>query len=342
MLEKKGGHIMEREMEVYDTTVIGAGPVGMFAAFYAGLRSMKVHLVDSLPELGGQLTTLYPEKYIYDIPGFPKAKAKDIVENLEEQMNRFDVDTSLETNIVNITKTVENTFIIEAENGNVFHTKTIILAGGNGSFEPKRMKLPNIDEYEGINLHYFVKDPEYFRNRDVVIFGGGDSAVDWSLMLEPISKSVTLIHRRDRFRAHESSVQQLKDSSVNLLTPFQPVSFEASEKVDSITLKHSKEDMEIEVDGEEFICNYGFSSTLGQMKDWGLDIQKNDVMVNSKMETSIEGLYAVGDINSYDGKVKLIATGFGEAPSAVSSAKVHIDPTSKHQPMHSTSIVDET
>ncbi|AKG74291.1 NAD(P)/FAD-dependent oxidoreductase [Salinicoccus halodurans] len=333
---------MKREMEVYDTTVIGAGPVGMFTAFYAGLRSMKVHLVDSLPELGGQLTTLYPEKYIYDIPGFPKAKAKDIVKNLEEQMNRFEVDVSLETNIINITRTSDDTFIIEAENDRVFHTKTIILAGGNGSFEPKRMKLPNIDEFEGINIHYYVKDPEYFRNKDVVVFGGGDSAVDWSLMLESISKSVTLVHRRDRFRAHESSVEELNDSSVNLLTPFKPVSFEASEKINSITLQHSKEDMEIEVDADEFICNYGFSSTLGPMKEWGLDIEKNDVMVNSKMETNIEGVYAVGDINGYDGKVKLIATGFGEAPIAVSSAKVYINPASKHQPMHSTSLIDET
>lgn len=333
---------MKKEMEFYDTTVIGAGPVGMFTAYYAGLRSMKVHLVDSLPELGGQLTTLYPEKNIYDIPGFPQAKAKDIVKNLEVQMNRFEVDVSLETNIINITKTHEGTFIIESQDDQVFHTRTIILAGGNGSFEPKRMKLPNIDEYEGGNLHYFVKDPEYFRKKNVVIFGGGDSAVDWSLMLEPIAESVTLVHRRDRFRAHESSVEELKDSSVNLLTPFQPVSFDASERVHSITLKHSKEDMEIEVDGDEFICNYGFSSTLGPMKGWGLDIQRNDVMVNSKMETNIKGVYAVGDINGYEGKVKLIATGFGEAPIAVSSAKVHIDPASRHQPMHSTSLIDET
>lgn len=333
---------MTDEMEIYDTTIIGAGPVGMFTAFYAGLRSMKVHLVDSLPEMGGQLATLYPEKYIYDIPGFPGEKAKDIVLNLEEQMNRFDVDVSLETNIISINRTVEDTFIIESENDQVFHTRTIIIAGGNGSFEPKRMKLPNIEEYEGINLHYFVKDIEHFRDKDVVIFGGGDSAVDWSLMLNDTAKSVTLVHRRDRFRAHEASVQELKDSSVNLLTPFQPAAFEASEKLCSITLKHAKEEMEIEVDGDEFICNFGFSSTLGPMKDWGLDIRKNDITVNSKMETNIEGIYAVGDINSYEGKVKLIATGFGEAPIAVSSAKVHIDPAAKHQPQHSTSIIDES
>src|SRR5699024_67187 len=160
---------------------------------------------------------------------------------------------------------------------------------------------------------------------------GGDSAVDWSLMLSDIAASVTLVHRRDRFRAHESSVRELKDSRVNLLTPFRPASFEASEKLSSITLNHSREEMEIQVDGDAFICNSGFSSTLGSMKDWGIDIRRNDIMVNSKMETNIEGVYAVGDINSYDGKVKLIATGFGEATIAVSSANVQLDRAATHQ-----------
>lgn len=331
----------KEEKEIYDTVVIGAGPVGMFTAYYAGLRSLKVRLVDSLPELGGQLTTLYPEKYIYDIPGFPKAKAKDIVKNLEEQMNRFPIDISLSTNVTDILKTQDGTFTLETEDGEIFRSKTIILASGNGSFEPKRMKLPNIEEYEDINLNYFITDLNKYKDKEAVIFGGGDSAVDWALMLEPIARSVTLIHRRDKFRAHESSVQNLKDSTVNILTPFNPVSFEASEKVNTITVKHAKEDMEIDIEGDEFICNYGFSSTLGPMKNWGLEIDRNDILVNSRMETNIEGVYAVGDINTYDGKVKLIATGFGEAPIAVASAKVHTDPEAKHQPRHSTSVIEE-
>jgi thioredoxin reductase (NADPH) len=203
------------------------------------------------------------------------------------------------------------------------------------------MNVEGEDKFESVNLHYFVQDLNQFAGKKVVVFGGGDSAVDWALMLEPIAEKVTIIHRRDKFRAHEHSVQQLKQSKVEILTPYVPAQLVGDEKIEKVVVTEAKSGELLEVEVDDVLINYGFVSSLGSIKDWGLEIKNNSIVVNSRMETNIEGIYAAGDVCTYEGKVKLIASGFGEAPTAVSNAKVYIDPSSKVQPLHSTSIMGE-
>lgn len=325
--------------EVYDITIIGGGPTGLFTAFYAGLREMKVKIIDALPELGGQLSALYPEKYIYDVAGFPKVKAQELVDQLIEQADYFHPTICLNEMVETLIRTNDGMIKMTTNKGSHL-SKTVILTSGNGAFSPRKLKLDDIEQYEGKNLHYFINDMEQFREKNVLIFGGGDSAVDWALMLEPIANKVTLVHRRDKFRAHEHSVKQLFESTVEVKTPFVPASFIGDEKgIQEFVLQHSKNEANKElIKVDEVVVNYGFISSLGPILDWGLEIDKNSIVVNSKMETNIPGVYAAGDICTYEGKVKLIATGFGEAPIAVNHAKSFIDPKAKVQPLHSTSI----
>lgn len=324
---------------IYDITIIGGGPTGLFTAFYAGLRQMKVKIIDSLPELGGQLATLYPEKYIYDVAGFPKVRAQDLVEQLVKQTNYFEPTICLNQFVETLVRTDNKTIKLTTNKG-VHLTKTVVLTAGNGAFRPRKLKIDNVDQYEGKNLHYFINDLEQFRNKNVLVCGGGDSAVDWALMLESLAKKVTLVHRRDKFRAHEHSVKQLLDSNIDIKTPYVPESFRGDgEFIHELVLRHSKDKNNIEtIKVDDVIVNYGFISSLGPIVDWGLEIERNSIVVNTKMETNIPGVYAAGDICTYNGKVKLIATGFGEAPTAVNNAKNFINPEEKVQPRHSTSI----
>ncbi|MDV6378706.1 NAD(P)/FAD-dependent oxidoreductase [Sporosarcina sp. GW1-11] len=331
---------MTNEQKVYDVTIIGGGPVGLFTAFYAGMRQMSVNLIESLPQLGGQLSALYPEKYIYDIAGFPKITGQDLINNLVEQMSQFEPTVTLGQDVREVEKQDDGNFRITT-NKEIYFSKAIIITAGNGAFQPRKLDVENADRFEDKNLHYFIKDLQYFADKNVQIFGGGDSAVDWSLMLEPIASKVTLIHRRDKFRAHEASVENLMNSKVEIKTPYTPVSFVGEEKIERVILNKVKTETTEEIAVDEVIVNYGFVSSLGPIKDWGLQIEKNSIVVNSKMETNIEGIYAVGDICTYEGKVKLIASGFGEAPTAVSNAKVYIDPTAKVQATHSTTLMEQ-
>jgi len=324
--------------KIYDITIIGAGPAGLFTAFYGGMRQASVKLIESLPHTGGQLTALYPEKYIYDVAGFPKIRAQELVDNLEEQLNIFDSTIVLGQSIETVEKLEDGTFKLTSQNNDIHYSKVIIITAGNGAFEPRRLNIKGCEQFEGSNLHYFVKDMNQFKDEHVVILGGGDSAVDWSLMLEPIADKVTLIHRRDAFRAHEHSLEQLKSSSVELLTPFVPTDVEGDNKIERLVLQETRGEKILKLDVDSVICNYGFVSKLGPIANWGLDIERNSILVNQKMETNIEGIYAVGDINSFDGKVKLIATGFGEGPTAVNNAMQFIDPKARIQPKHSTSM----
>ncbi|GAA0430909.1 MAG: NAD(P)/FAD-dependent oxidoreductase [Bacillota bacterium] len=324
--------------EVYDVTIIGAGPVGLFTAFYGGMRQASVKIIESLPHTGGQLTALYPEKYIYDVAGFPKVRAQELVDNLEEQANLFDPEIVLEQAIENVERLEDGTFKLTSNKKEVHYTKTIIITAGNGAFQPRRLDIDQCDKFENINLHYHVKDMNQYKDQRVVLLGGGDSAVDWALMLEPIAEKVTLVHRRDKFRAHEHSVEKLYASNVEILTPFVPSNIVANERIEQVVLEEVKGDREITLDVDAVLCNYGFVSTLGPIKDWGLEIEKNSIVVNSKMETNIPGIYAAGDICTYVGKVKLIATGFGEGPTAINNAKQYIDPKARIQPKHSTSM----
>ncbi|SDJ63046.1 NAD(P)/FAD-dependent oxidoreductase [Salimicrobium halophilum] len=323
--------------KVHDITIIGGGPVGLFTAFYGGMRQASVNIIESLPHLGGQLTALYPEKFIYDVAGFPKVRAQELVDSLTEQAMAFDPDVTLGEAVQTVERQEDGSFKLTT-NKDVHYTKTIIITAGNGAFEPRKLKIKDTERFEETNLHYHVNNMERFRDRNVMICGGGDSAVDWSLMLEPIANQVTLVHRRAAFRAHEHSVEQLENSTVRTMTPFTPEKLVGDDTINQVVLKEVKGEQEETIDIDDLIVNYGFISSLGPIKEWELDIEKNSIVVNQKMETNIEGIYAAGDICTYPGKVKLIASGFGEGPTAVNNAKNYIDPTARVQPKHSTSM----
>ncbi|WP_391123364.1 NAD(P)/FAD-dependent oxidoreductase [Psychrobacillus sp. L3] len=326
--------------EVFDVTIIGGGPVGLFTAFYAGLRNMSCKVIESLPQLGGQLSALYPEKYIYDVAGFPKITAQQLVDRLKEQMTQFEQTVCLNEAVEVIEKKPNSIFKLTTNKESHF-TKTIIITAGNGAFQPKKLDLANAASFEESNLHYFINDLQQFAGKKVQLFGGGDSAVDWALMLESVAEKVTLAHRRDKFRAHEHTVEMLMASTVDVLTPFVPTEFMGEEKITHVVLNEVKGTETKVIAVDDVIVNYGFVSSLGPIKNWGFNLEKNSIVVNSKMETNIPGIYAAGDICTYEGKVKLIASGFGEAPTAISNAKVYIDPSSKVQPIHSTSVMDK-
>lgn len=332
---------MSHNEEIFDVTIIGGGPVGLFTAFYAGLRNMSCKIIESLPQLGGQLSALYPEKYIYDVAGFPKITAQDLIDRLKKQMEQFEQTVCLNEAVEEIERQPNNSFKLLTNKG-IHFTKTIIITAGNGAFHPKKLDLVNSSKFEETNLHYFINDLQKFEGKKVLLFGGGDSAVDWALMLEPIAEKVTLAHRRDKFRAHEHTVEMLKNSTVDVLTPFVPSAFIGEKRINQVELIDVKGNETMITDVDDVIVNYGFVSSLGPIKNWGFNLDKNSIVVNSKMETNIAGIYAAGDICTYEGKVKLIASGFGEAPTAVSNAKVFIDPTSKVQPLHSTSVMDKS
>ncbi|SFD94203.1 thioredoxin reductase (NADPH) [Lentibacillus persicus] len=323
---------------VFDVTIIGAGPAGLFTAFYGGMRQASVKIMESLPHTGGQLTALYPEKYIYDVAGFPNVRAQDLVDNLEEQARMFDPTIVLGQSVEQVERLEDETFKLTSNTGEEHFTSTIIITAGNGAFQPRRLNLEGCDQYEGINLHYHVQDMNAYKDQHVMLLGGGDSAVDWALMLEPIAEKVTLVHRRNKFRAHEHSVEQLKNSSVDVVTPYIPSAINGNGKVETVTLNEAKGESTMEINVDALLCNYGFVSTLGAIKNWGLEIEKNSIVVNSRMETNIPGIYAAGDITTYPGKVNLIATGFGEGPTAINNAKQYIDPKARIQPRHSTSM----
>jgi len=320
-----------------DLLIIGGGPAGMFAAFYGGMRQASVKLIESMPQLGGQLAALYPEKYIYDVAGFPKVTAQELVDNLSKQMDLFNTDIRLEEKVQSVEKLEERHFVVKTNLGE-HHAKAVIITAGVGAFQPRRLEIEGAEKYEKSNLHYFVNDLSRFKGKKVLISGGGDSAVDWALMIEPIAEQVTLVHRRDKFRAHEHSVEQLMASKVNIITPTEITELHGEDTISKVTLTHikTKETKEIEVD--DVIVNFGFVSSLGPISEWGIAIESNSIVVDSRMETSIPGIFAAGDITTYPGKVKLIAVGFGEAPTAINNAKVYIDPEARLAPGHSSNM----
>ncbi|MGG0815225.1 NAD(P)/FAD-dependent oxidoreductase [Paenibacillus alvei] len=324
--------------DVVDILIIGGGPAGMFAAFYGGMRQASVRLIESMPQLGGQLAALYPEKYIYDVAGFPKVTAQELVNSLKKQMEHFNPDVRLEEKVLGVEKLGERLFAVTTDKS-VHHAKSVIITAGVGAFEPRRLELPEAAQYEKSNLHYFVSDLQQFKGQRVLISGGGDSAVDWALMLEPIAEQVTLIHRRDKFRAHEHSVEQLMNSKVKVITPTEITALHGDAgRIERVTLANTKSKETFDIDVDAVIVNFGFVSSLGPISEWGLTIEGGSIVVDSRMETNIPGLFAAGDITTYPGKLKLIAVGFGEAPTAINNAKVYIDPTAKLSPGHSSSM----
>lgn len=323
--------------EVRDVAIIGGGPAGMFAAFYGGMRKMSVTLIESMPQLGGQLAALYPEKHIYDVAGFPKITAQELVDNLRRQMRHFEPEIRLEEKVRNVRKLEERLFEIETDKS-VLYARAVIITAGVGAFEPRRLELPEAARFEKSNLHYFVGNLETFRGKRVLVSGGGDSAVDWSLMLEPIAEQVTLVHRRDKFCAHEHSVELLKKSKVNIVVPTEITALHGDDAIRKVTLTHTKTGETTDVEVDAVIVNFGFVSSLGPIAEWGLEIRDGSIVVDSRMETSVPGIFAAGDITTYPGKLKLIAVGFGEAPTAINNAKVYIDPDAKLSPGHSSNL----
>lgn len=324
------------EKEIVDITIIGGGPTGLFSSFYAGMREMSVKIIDSLPQLGGQLVELYPDKYIYDVGGFPKILAKDFVANLVTQAHYAKPEILLSETALSI-EHHEDYIELTTDKG-VHYTRTILLTAGIGAFQPRKIGLKEEANFEGKSLHYGIKDLSVFKDEDVIVCGGGDSAVDWALMLEDIASSVKLIHRRDRFTAHETSVKQLMDSKVEVKTSLAIKELVGEDGKIEEVLVASRDGYEERIKTNHVIVNYGNISSLGPLKEWGLEMERNSILVNPRMETNIEGVYAAGDVTTFDGKVKLIAVGLGEAPIAVNHAKSYIDPKARVQPLHSTSV----
>jgi thioredoxin reductase len=317
-----------------DVTVIGGGPCGLFAAFYAGMRGMSVRIIDSLPDLGGQLTALYPEKYVYDMPGFPKVLAKDLARDLAAQGIQYGAELQLGVTAQTLIK-VDDGYTIQSADGRDFPTKTIIISAGAGAFSPTRLGVEQEEAFHGKGLSYGVRDTSQFAGKHVAIVGGGDSAFDWALHLLPVASAITLIHRRDQFRAHEDSVKQVQASSVNMHLWCGIKELHGDDNLSAVTIENSqtKERHRMEVDA--LIVNVGFKSSLGPIKTWGLEIDKNQIRVNNRFETNLPGVFSVGDVCTYEGKLKLIATGVGEATTAVCYAKTLIDPEARLFPGHS-------
>jgi thioredoxin reductase (NADPH) len=321
-----------------DLAIIGGGPTGLFAAFYAGLRQMSVKIIDSLEALGGQLVTLYPEKYIYDVAGFPKVLAKDLAANLIEQAMQYHPAVCLGEKVATLD-------FIEAESCYDIRTNTathaaraILIAAGVGSFVPKTLPLANARDYVGRGLHYFVKSMEPFKGSRVLIVGGGDSAVDWANMLAPVAAKLTLIHRRDQFRAHEDSVRRMRQTAADIRVFHELKSISGNGRVSQATIYDNRSKAEQTLDVDHVLVNIGFESNLGPIKDWGLEIEGGQIKVDSMMQTSRPGIFAAGDICFFPGKLKLIATGFGEACTAVNFAKHYLDPAANIFPGHSSNM----
>ncbi len=328
--------------EIRDITIIGAGPVGLSTAFWAGMREASSRIIDSLPELGGQLTTLYPEKWIFDVPGHTRVLAKDLVAELRDQsLGQFDVPVHLETTAHEIAWE-DDLVVLKTDKGDL-RSRTVIVAGGHGAFEPKKLPVSDVDmtPWEGRGASYLVGEKKEFEGKRVVIVGGGDSACDWVVNLLDVAERVSLVHRREGFRAHENTVAQVMDAAdaghIDLHVTFQIKQIEGNGQIERVTLFHSEDESQVvELEADAVLLQLGFKTALGPLKDWGLEISKGALVVDPVMKTNLDRVWACGDITSFDGKLKLIATGFAEAAIAISQAVHHIRPDMKIQPKYST------
>jgi len=321
--------------DAFDITIIGGGPSGLFAAFYAGLRAARTKIIDSLPQLGGQLMALYPEKYIYDIPGFPKVLAREFVGRQVEQAMGFSPTVCLDQKVTDVRPRDDGLIELKTEPGEAHLSRTVIVAAGVGAFVPRTLDIPDLQRLEGKGVHYFVQDLERFRGQRVLVVGGGDTAIDWALALRGIAAQVTICHRSDRFRAHEDSVQALFDSPSEVLLYHELKALHGDTHVEGATIFHNKSGEERTLALDAVVLGLGFLANLGPIQGWGLEIVKNSIPVDPTMQTNIPGIYAVGDITTYAGKLKLIATATAEAAIAANYAKNRVDPGSRVSPGHS-------
>lgn len=313
-----------------DIIIIGAGPVGLFTVFEAGLLKLRCHLIDALPQPGGQLTEIYPKKPIYDIPGFPEVLAGDLIDNLMKQIEPFKPGFTLGERAEIITQTEDGKFIVTTDKGTVHLAPNIAIAGGLGCFEPRKPPIPNLADYEDKGVDYIVRDPEKYRGKHIVIAGGGDSALDWTIFLADVAAGVTMVHRRTEFRGHPDSVQKAMDLAasgrIRLLTNSEVVNLHGTGTLEEVEIQETGKD-NYRLQADYYLPLFGLSPKLGPIADWGLNIIKNAIDVNTfDYSTNIPGIYAVGDINNYPGKLKLILCGFHEATLMVQSAFKRIYP----------------
>ncbi|MFC7356444.1 NAD(P)/FAD-dependent oxidoreductase [Jejudonia soesokkakensis] len=317
-----------------DILIIGAGPTGLFAVFEAGLLKLKCHLIDALPQPGGQCSEIYPKKPIYDIPAFPEILAGDLVDNLMKQIEPFQPGFTLGERAETIEKQADGSFIVTTSKGTKHHAPIVAIAGGLGSFEPRKPPIATIASFEDKGVEYIIRDPELYRNKKVVIAGGGDSALDWSIFLTEVASEVTLIHRRNEFRGALDSVEKVQDlkdaGKLKLITPAEVIDIVGKDKVEGVSIKQG-------ADVFNMVCNhfiplFGLSPKLGPIADWGLEIEKNAIKVDNTLDyqTNIPGIYAIGDVNTYPGKLKLILCGFHEATLMCQSAYQRIFPDKRY------------
>ncbi|MDG2138952.1 MAG: NAD(P)/FAD-dependent oxidoreductase [Flavobacteriales bacterium] len=316
-----------------DIIIIGAGPIGLFTVFEAGLLKLKCHLIDALPQPGGQCSEIYPKKPIYDIPAYPEILAGELINKLLEQCKQFEPGFTLGERAEEIDKDADGIFTVTTNKGTIHRAPVVVIAGGLGSFEPRKPQLENISSYEEKGIEYIIKDPEIYRNKKIIIAGGGDSALDWSIFLANINADVTLVHRRNEFRGALDSVEKVRDlknqNRINIITPAEIVKLNGKEKLESVVI--SKDDVENELKVDHFIPLFGLSPKLGPITNWGLEIEKNAIKVDTyDYQTNIPGVFAIGDINTYPGKLKLILCGFHEATLMCQSAYKIINPGKKN------------
>ena len=328
------------EADRRDINIIGGGPTGLFAAFYAGMRGASVRIIDSLPELGGQLMALYPEKYIYDVGGFPQITGKDLAQNLIRQGTQFDPEVRLEEQVQELERD-EDGFTLVTTAGR-YPSRTVLIAAGKGAFAPRVLECPGYEQLLGRGVSYHVRDPSEYRGKRILIVGGGDSAVDWALALKDETTELTLIHRREGFRAHAHSMRQLDEAveagKVRLLTHREMREIHGTDCVTGATIFDNRTDEDTRLEVDAVLSLIGFRPDLGPLAGWGLDLQRNTIRVTPTMATNLPGVFAAGDIATYEGKLELIATGFAEAAVAVNHAVHYIDPKARVNPGHSTNL----
>jgi thioredoxin reductase (NADPH) len=332
------------DQEIRDISIIGGGPTGLFAAFYAGMRGASARIIDALPALGGQLMALYPEKYIFDVAGFPKVLAKDLVRDMATQGLQFGATTHLGEIVTGLRRVEDDGighFVLETSEGD-YPSRTIVIAAGIGAFEARRLGIEGEERFEEKGLYFKVLDPRQFEGKKVLLVGGGDSAFDWAVNLQGLASSVMLIHRRDGFRAHQATINQVQElhqaGSCELRTFWEVKALHGNGRVEAVTIRNSKTKEEETFDVDAVIPLLGFHSDLGAIEEWGLDTEKADIKVDTVMSTNVPGIYAAGDITSYPGKLKLIATGAAEACIAVNNAVHYINPKAKVNPGHSSNL----
>jgi thioredoxin reductase (NADPH) len=316
-----------------DIAIIGAGPVGLFAVFEAGLLKMRCHLIDALPQIGGQLSEIYPKKPIYDIPGFPEVGAQELVDNLRKQIAPFKPTFTLGERVDSLRRQDDGSFVLTTSDKTEITCKVVVIAAGLGSFEPRKPELDDLARFEGSGIVYMVKDPETFRDKEIIIAGGGDSALDWTIFLSKIAKRVTLVHRNESFRGAPDSAEKVAElaatGAIDLLLSANIKTLHGNGVIKSVEIENKQKEL-VKVNTDYLIPLFGLSPKLGPIADWGLNLDKSAIAVNTvDYATSVPGIYAIGDINTYPGKLKLILCGFHEAALMVQSAFRHVYPTQK-------------